>query len=444
MILDKLFYPNSVNPQFNILSGPTQNKTVEDLVYSVGAHSKSLSAIGVMSQLHVAILLNDNQDVIEILLACWQIGAIPVLIPSGATASEIAQFVKNSHTQLLITQWEFEDSLREIDVQYHFFEELSQGMGGCGIPHYPGIQSDEDLCLILFTSGTTGSPKSVQLTQKNLLESASQWHEQLQFRQDDVYLNFLPIHHIGGISIFIRSLVYGFKTVQLNSFDECEILKSIEEHSVSLISLVPTMLNRIIKIDNHHLLKSLRGIILSGGPSSEELMNMCIVEELPIYKSYGMTETASGVCGFWLHKNPKKFNSVGQSFEKTNLKIKDGILWVNGPSIMIGYVDDDIVDEWFNTGDYANIDEDGFINIEMRREDRIVTGGENVNPSEIEFILCTHPQIKTAKVYGKDDNVWGQIVVAQVSTSLNPDEICQWLQEKISPYKIPKLIEIVD
>ena len=100
MILDKLFYLNSVNPQYNILSGPTQNKTVEDLVYSVGAHSKSLSAIGVMPQLHVAILLNDNQDVILILLACWQIGAIPVLIPSKATALEIAQFIENSHIEL--------------------------------------------------------------------------------------------------------------------------------------------------------------------------------------------------------------------------------------------------------------------------------------------------------------------------------------------------------
>ena len=317
-------------------------------------------------------------------------------------------------------------------------------MGGCAIPNYVGIQSDENLCLIMFTSGTTGTPKSVQLTQKNLLESASQWHEQLQFHQDDIYLNFLPIHHIGGLSIFIRSLIYGFKTIQLNSFDESEILKLIEKKSISLISLVPTMLSRILKIDNHNILKSLRGIILSGSSSSNELMNICITKQLPVYKSYGMTETASGICGFWLNKNPKKFKSVGRPFEKNNFKIKDGILLVNGPSIMIGYMDDKIIDEWFVTGDYANIDEDGFIYIEMRRKDRIVTGGENVNPTEIEFILCKHPQIKTANVYGKDDNVWGQIVVAQISTSLTPDEIFKWLQDKISSYKIPKLIELVD
>ncbi len=444
MILDKLDYLNSVNPQFNIISGPSENLTVEDLVYSVGAHSKSLSTIGVMPKLHVAILLNNNQDVIEILLSCWQIGAIPVLIPSGATASETTHFIENSQSEIVITQWDFEDCLREVDVQYHFIEELSQGMGGCGIPLYAGIQNENELCLILFTSGTTGSPKSVQLTQKNLLESAAQWHEQLQFRQDDVYLNFLPIHHIGGISIFIRSLIYGFKTIQFNSFDEYEILKSIEKDSVSLTSLVPTMLLRILKMDNHHILKSLRGIILSGGPSTEDLMNTCIINELPIYKSYGMTETASGVCGFWLHENPKKFGSVGQSFEKTKCKIKDGLLVVKGPSIMMGYLDDDLIDGWFNTGDYANIDDDGFINIEMRREDRIVTGGENVNPNEVESILCTHPQINAAKVYGIEDSVWGQIVAANVITTLSPDEISQWLQGKVSAYKIPKLIKVIE
>jgi O-succinylbenzoic acid--CoA ligase len=202
------------------------------------------------------------------------------------------------------------------------------------------------------------------------------------------------------------------------------------------------MLQRLLDNVNNHLPKSLRGIIISGAPSSKSLMNRCITYDIPVYKSYGMTETSSGVCGFWLHKYPSKFESVGTPFKQTKFKLIDSMLHVNGPTIMNGYFGEMPSENYFDTGDFASIDDDGFIYINMRREDRIVTGGENVNPKEVEDILLSHPQITSAEVFAEPNEDWGQSVVAEISTNLKTHEINAWLSGRISDYKIPKKIYI--
>ena len=168
-------------------------------------------------------------------------------------------------------------------------------------------------------------------------------------------------------------------------------------------------------------------------------MNRCIANDIPVYKSYGMTETSSGVCGFWLHEHPSKYESVGLPFNKMKCKLIDSVLHVDGPTIMNGYFGEMPSENYIDTGDFASIDDDGFIYINMRRSDRIVTGGENVNPKEVEDVLLSHPQITSAKVYGEPDEEWGQSVVAEVSTNLKTHEINMWLSGKISEYKIPKV-----
>jgi len=247
------------------------------------------------------------------------------------------------------------------------------------------------------------------------------------------------MHHIGGISIFIRSFIYGFSSYQLNGFNIDAISNIIESKHITLISMVPTMIHRLLENVNNELPKSLRGIIVSGGPSSESLMNRCITHDVPIYKSYGMTETSSGVCGFWLHNHPSKYESVGLPFSKMKFKLIDSVLLVSGSTIMDGYFGEEPIQSWLDTGDFASIDDEGFIYINMRRDDRIVMGGENVNPKEVEDILLSHPQITFAKVYGEPDEDWGQMVVAEISTDLQTNEINEWVSGKISEYKIPKV-----
>ena len=439
MLLDRFTQLVDSQPEAIFFSGDNYEVTFEELSYAMGGRTKSLAGVGITNGLRVAIILDDSRDIIEILLSCWKLGAIPVLVSSQSTPMEKDQFLESSQPHIIITNWEISEDLIPIDVPVFPIEELSQGFGGCAPSQLHDVSKLDQTRLILFTSGSTGTPKAVQLTERNLIESATAWHEQLQFTRNDIYLNCLPMHHIGGISIFIRSFIYGFSTYQLNGFNIDAISNLIESKHITLISMVPTMLQRLLETVNNEFPKSLRGIIVSGGPSSESLMNRCITNDIPVYKSYGMTETSSGVCGFWLHEYPSKYDSVGLPFIKTKFQVDDSILYVYGPTVMRGYFQEEPAQKWFETGDFASIDDEGFTYINMRREDRIVTGGENVNPIEVENILRSHPQITFAKVYGEPDEEWGQMVVAEISTDLQTNEINEWLSGKIAEYKIPKV-----
>lgn len=419
--------------------GENYEVTFKELFYAVGGRTKALSGIGITHGLRVAIILDESRDYIEFLLSCWQLGAIPVLVPHRNTSAEKKRLLESSQPHIIITNWEILEELVDIDIPIFPIEELSQGFGGCVTPQLYNGTDLNDIRLILFTSGTTGRPKVVQLSERNLMESAMGWHEQVQFTQEDVYLNCLPMHHIGGISIFLRSLVHGFPTYQMDRFDIEKIAHLIQLEAITLISMVPTMLQRLLDKINNKLPHLVRGIILSGGLSSKKLMKRCISYNIPIYKSYGMTETSSGICGFWLHDYPLKYESVGLPFMKVKLNIIDSVLHVRGPTVMNGYFGEEPIKVWLDTGDYGEIDDEGFIYIDMHRTNRIVTGGENVNPKEVEEVLLRHPQIAAAKVYGEPDEVYGEIVVAEISSELQSGEINSWLKGKISNYKIPKV-----
>jgi|TARA_B110000263_G_scaffold19052_1_gene15169 O-succinylbenzoic acid--CoA ligase len=439
MLLDRFTQLVDSQPEAIFFSGDNYEVTFEELSYAMGGRTKSLAGVGITNGLRVAIILADSRDIIEILLSCWQLGAIPVLVSSQSTPMEKDQFLESSQPHIIITNWEISEDLIPIDVPVFPIEELSQGFGGCAPSQLHDVSKLDQTRLILFTSGSTGTPKAVQLTERNLIESATAWHEQLQFTRNDIYLNCLPMHHIGGISIFIRSFIYGFSSYQLNEFNIDAISNLIESKHITLISMVPTMLQRLLDNTKNKLPQSLRGIIVSGGPSTESLMNRCITHDIPVYKSYGMTETSSGICGFWLHEYPSKYESVGLPFLKTKFQVNESVLHVSGPTIMDGYFGEEAIQSCLDTGDFASIDEEGFIYINLRRDVQIVTGGENVNPKEVEDILLSHPQITFAKVYGEPDEEWGQMVVAEISTDLQTNEINEWLSGKISEYKIPKV-----
>ena len=439
MLFDRFTQLVDSQPEAIFFSGDNYEVTFEELSYAMGGRTKSLAGVGITNGLRVAIILADSRDIIEILLSCWQLGAIPVLVSSQSTPMEKDQFLESSQPHIIITNWEISEDLIPIDVPVFHIEELSQGFGGCAPSQLHDVSKLDQTRLILFTSGSTGTPKAVQLTERNLIESATAWHEQLQFTRNDIYLNCLPMHHIGGISIFIRSFIYGFSSYQLNGFNIDAISNLIESKHITLISMVPTMLQRLLDNTKNKLPQSLRGIIVSGGPSTESLMNRCITHDIPVYKSYGMTETSSGICGFWLHEYPSKYESVGLPFLKTKFQVNESVLHVSGPTIMDGYFGEEAIQSCLDTGDFASIDEEGFIYINLRRDVQIVTGGENVNPKEVEDILLSHPQITFAKVYGEPDEEWGQMVVAEISTDLQTNEINEWLSGKISEYKIPKV-----
>ena len=242
-----------------------------------------------------------------------------------------------------------------------------------------------------------------------------------------------------NITLLIKLFTLSF-TLLFSQNLTSEITEKYDDGKTKTISYYQNIRNKLLlgKIENN-LPHSLRGIIVSGGPSSKNLMNRCITYNIPVYKSYGMTETSSGICGFWLHEYPSKYESVGLPFNKIKFNLIDSVFHVNGPTIMDGYFGEEPIQSFLDTGDFGSIDVDGFIYINMRRDDRIVTGGKNVYPKEVEDVLLSHCQITSAKVFGEPNEDWGQIVVAEISSDLQTDEIIEWASGKISDFKIPKV-----
>ena len=419
----------------------------EDITYKkfssyISDRSASLKNFGVVKRDKVAIYLDDPCDILEIFFSCLLIGSIPVILPYKLTTFEINKITSTIDFSLFISSW---DKLKNIKIKHVStipIQELSHSSSGCSIKSIDADFSIDETQIILFTSGTTGFPKAVQLSAKNIIRSANSWDKEMHFSEINNYLCCIPLYHIGGISIILRSLIHKFTVVIHQNFNTNMILDTVSDFKIDLISLVPTMLQNLIHNDRGiKIAGAFKTIIMSGGPASSKLLDEILHHKLPVYISYGMTETASGICGFWINNYPNKKSSVGLKHQDVKLKINNGLLHIKSPMVMNGYIDDINPNDWFNTNDKAKIDRDGFITIKMNDRGKILSGGINIDTIEIETILKSHPLIKTAKVIGKKDDIWGQKIVAYIeSNELDKLQIENLLNEKLSKHKIPKEI----
>ncbi len=443
MLIDFLHRHSDSHPEKICIQSETISISFSVFVSEISTRGKILRNIGVQQDDRVGILLDDSIESIISVYSCFLIGAIPVLLPNNHTEIEISNMIRVTNPSVILTSWGLADKTNSVDIPVFPIEELSQGYGGCGPTDLSHSKSLDDVALILFTSGTTGTPKAVQLSERNIIESASNWHDQLEFHPSDNYLHCLPIHHIGGISIFFRAMIYGFKVTTV-SFDVNAVIHAIQNQSVSWVSVVPTILDKLLSHNTDFKSNDFRGFILSGSSSSEALLNTILTHDVPVYKSYGMTETSSGICGFWVHEYPSKFDSVGHVFKNVNCKIKHTTLRVDSSCNMVGYINEEPITTWLDTQDIARIDSDGFIFIESRLSDTIVSGGENIDPEEIRQCILSYPQVMAARVFSKPHEKWGDIVVAEVQgQQIELTQLKQFLKQRLSPYKIPKeIIEV--
>ena len=217
--------------------------------------------------------------------------------------------------------------------------------------------------------------------------------------------------------------MYGFSISLINEFQAEVVLKTIQNHPVTIISLVPTMLKRILDLKGgFKALQSLRWILLGGGPSPEYLLDICIKENLNIVKVYGMSETCSGTFGLILLDEPSNKFYAGRPFSGTEVWIENDEIHISGPMIMKGYVGEKETNGTHNSHDFGRLDDDNLLFLHIRRKDLIVSGGENINPLEVEECLLKVKGISDAAVIGKVDNEWGQKVVAYIVSFPIKDE----------------------
>ena len=309
---------------------------------------------------------------------------------------------------------------------------------------------DRDIAVIMNTSATTGQFKSVPLRWGQIRAHVQASKEVLGKTEQDNWLMVLPLFHVSGLSILLRSLYNGTAVTILPKYDKAQVLKLIESENINMMSLVPTILTQLEPSIIHH---NLRVILLGGEFIPMALIDACEKKSLPIYKTYGMTETFSQSVTFSVLDYPHKRDSVGKPLPGMQVRIDkpdaDGVgeIHLTGPMVMTGYIDKEPIDGDLNTDDIGYVDEDGFVYILNRRKDLIISGGENIYPKELEDLVYTLPSVKECAVVPVPDPKWGQVPALFVAfhdgESMTADAILSFMTKSLAKYKVPKYVKIL-
>jgi O-succinylbenzoic acid--CoA ligase len=304
-----------------------------------------------------------------------------------------------------------------------------------------GEHDMDDVCARVLTSGSTGTPTPIGLTYGNFLWSAVGSAFNIGVDPADRWLCCVPLSHIAGLSIVMRSVIYGTTAVLHDGFDVDRVAASLEADGITVVSLVTTMLTRLLEAGAD--LSGPRAILVGGGPVPEEPLEEALARGATVVQTYGLTESCSQVTTLATADARRKLGSAGRPLLTTHLRIQDGEILVQGPTVAPGRVDSD---GWLHTGDLGHIDEEGFLYVKDRIDDLIVSGGENVVPAEVEEVLLRHPEVADAAVVGREDPEWQQavtaVVVLESGSEVTPDELRRHCAESLAGFKVPKRVEL--
>ncbi|MBK7104364.1 MAG: acyl--CoA ligase [Ignavibacteriae bacterium] len=412
---------------------------------------------GIKKGNHVSLISENNFEFIITINALWFIGAIPVLINNRLKENEIINLLKHSDSDFLINiekKYNSLENTERLKINFDLKKLKSKN------EFHTFSKFDENkIAVMIYSSGSTGNPKLVQLTFKNLFSSFTSADKFIKHFPNDIWLASLPFFHIGGFSIFTRAILSGSILAIPKSLKENYLLNSIKNYKPTLISLVPTMLKRILE-NQKRKLESIRIAFIGGGPSTQKLISDSIKNNFPICTVYGSTETSSMVT-FADFKNLKVNGiSAGMTFQKVELKIIDK----NGRKIKVGKVgeiviiSDSIASSYYKnekinnlkngkffTNDLGKIDENGNLQIFGRKDDIVISGGENISLNEIRNLLLEKFKYEFETIKIADEN-WGEsyfiIIEAKKSIKIK-NEITQYLRENIASFKLPKEILFV-
>ncbi|MHB8929474.1 MAG: o-succinylbenzoate--CoA ligase [Melioribacteraceae bacterium] len=448
---------NQPNKQAVILSERTI--TYQDLYNESSAAADFLQSKGIQKNDHVGILATHNYNFYLVVNALWFIGAVPVPLNTRLLTEEIEIQTRQADINFLL----IDEILSEQFSQLIFSNRIYFSKNS-----YLERENKENKILnsqfsilnsslIMFTSGSSGKSKAVVHTFESLFGSVKAIDSFADLSTEDIWLSSLPFFHIGGFMILVRSLIVGSSIAFPDSLEHRNVVYTIQKFLPTHISIVPTTLLRFLN-ENLHPNANLKYAFLGGGPSEKELILNAVNQGWPIVKVYGSTETCSMITALLPNEIKEKSESAGKALDENKIMIKRmndsdnlagigevGDIIVSAKSLFKEYYNDhastskSIQNGWFNSGDFGLIDKDGYLFVESRREDLIITGGENVSAKEVETVIKSHPSVIDAFVFALQDTTWGQIVCAAiVSRGLDENEIKNFLREKIAGYKIRK------
>ena len=393
---------------------------------------------------YVPLLIDDQIKFIESVIALWYLGAIPVPLNTKLLDDEINSILNDYDFKFLVTDMEAVNKFKKLNLEIIDFNNIS--INNIEINSFQLPALDEE-AVVIFTSGSTGRPKGVVHSFSSLINSIENSNMVLNQQENDRWLASLPFYHIGGFQIICRSLYYGCSIVISESLQTIHLTKAIENFSPTHISLVSTQLERLI----HQKIKpneSLRISLIGGGFIDDGLILKADKLGWKPFRVYGSSETASMVTAISSNKIISKPQSVGKPFSDVEIKIShDSEILIQSNSLFKKYLDDEketaskLINGFYHSGDLGFVDDDGYLFIEARRNDLIVTGGENVNPMEIEKALLQFQFIKDACVFPKQNKTWGQIVACALVVTdslIDAKSIKEKLKLILAGYKIPK------
>lgn len=381
--------------------------TYAELAERARAAASGLSERGVTAGDRIALALPAGADFLAALHGCWFAGAVAVPIDLRLSAEERAARAAGA---AVIVDRPLSGRARAASVV--------------------GFEL-EAVAAVMHTSGSTGAARRIELTYGNWLSSALGSAVALGLDPEERWLCPMPLAHVGGLSIPIRSAIYGTTAVLHERFDADAVTAALSDpdQRITVVSLVPTMLARLLDAGLRDP-PTLRGALLGGGPIAPALLERAQEARVPVAPTYGMTEACSQI--------------ATRGWPLTGVEVRaadDGELLVRGPTVAPGSL---APDGWLHTGDLGTIDATGQVTITSRKADTIITGGENVAPTEVEAVLLAHPAVADAAVFGRPDPHWGEAVIAAVvlraGVAIDQDELRAFCAARLAGFKVPKSV----
>ena len=430
-------------PERVALVSGTNTVTYGELARRVEHRLGELSAAGALDdagERPVALVMTPTIATIETLLALFAAGTPALLLHTRGAKNERARLVERAGAVL----------------------DPPEATGSV-----PNVKLDERLAperiaVIVPTSGTTGAPKLARLSHRALVSAARTSAEHLGVEPEDRWLAALPLAHVAGLSILTRALVSRRTVVLFDPdgplFSRLDPLAAaLRDHDVTLVSLVPAVLDRLIAEPvSFRPGPKLRAVLLGGAPASRELLVRAHALRIPVLTTYGMTETCAQVA---TRPYAERFAApaetdlapAGPPLPGVFVHAVGGVVEVRGPTLFSGYVGEPSSNPgagWFKTSDRGHFDENGALVVTGRTDDVVITGGENVDPVEIEAALVTLPGVDAACVLGLPDPTFGQVVVALLVASdaapKSVEAVRTALAPRLASYKLPRRVAVVD
>jgi acyl-CoA synthetase (AMP-forming)/AMP-acid ligase II len=453
-----------------------------------------LESLGLQKKDRVAILHENCHVFLEAYFAAAHLGLILVPLNFRLASRELAMILNDSGSRVLIVQSKFQDKVEDLPkfscnirqviwtqeasgLQGMHYEELLSG-SSANPPGNRGLR-DDDVAHLYYTSGTTGRPKGVMLTHKNVKSHALGTIAELNLTDRDRWFHVAPLFHLADAWATFAITWAGGKHVILPVFDPRQVLSLIQEERITLSNLIPTMLNMMV---NHPEagtfdFSSLRVILSGGAPIAPEVVRKIIdTFKCDYIQTYGMTETSPYLTlsilkdhlkGLPWDKQLEFKASTGREFVNVSLKVVDiegkevsrdnqevGEIIVKGDTVTPGYwnlpeeTEKALKDGWLYTGDLAVVNEEEYVTIVDRKKDMILTGGENVYSTEVENVLYCHEAVLEAAVIGVPDPKWGEAVKACVvlkpGKRASQEEIIAFCKAQLAGYKSPKSVDFLD